>query len=52
MSKSRCGLYLITFGPILAAVALYLTACRKSAAIVPQFTPDVTVTNVLQREVP
>jgi membrane fusion protein, multidrug efflux system len=52
MSKSRCGLYLIAFGPILAAVALYLTACRKSAAIVPQFTPDVTVTNVLQQDVP
>ena len=52
MSKSRCGLYLITFGPILAAVALYLTACRKSPTSVPQITPDVTVTNVLQQDVP
>jgi len=52
MSKSRCGMYLITLGPILAAVALNLTACRKSAPSVPQFTPDVTVTNVLQQDVP
>ena len=51
-SKSRCGLALIMSGPILAAVALSLTGCGKSAASVPQFTPDVTVTNVLQEDVP
>jgi RND family efflux transporter MFP subunit len=52
MSKSRCGLYLIAFAPLLAAAALCVTACRKSAASVPQLTPDVTVTDVLQQDVP
>ena len=51
-SKSRRGLDLITFAPLLAGAALFLTACRKGAASVPQSTPDVTVTNVLQQDVP
>ncbi len=52
MSKSRSYLYIAVFGSILAMVVVTLTACRKSAASVPQFTPDVTVTNVLLQDVP
>ena len=52
MWKSRFYLCPAVFGSMLAIVALSSNGCRKSADNVPQFTPDVTVTNVLQKDVP
>jgi membrane fusion protein (multidrug efflux system) len=48
MSKSRFGLYLIALG----ILAVSSSGCRKSAENAPQPVPDVTVTNVLQQDIP
>jgi len=50
MSKSNVWVRLL--GSTLTVLALSSAGCRKNSASVPQLTPDVTITTVLQQDVP